>query len=395
MQKNRGFMLNAEQFLSPLKKRGFNFFTGTPCSYLKPFINSVIDSPELDYIDSVNEGDAIAIAAGAYTAGKLPVVMFQNSGLGNAVNPLSSLNYIFKIPVLGITTLRGEPGGAPDEPQHKLMGEITPQILDLLEIPWLYFPQEENQIEGVLDQATKYLQEYKTPFFLIMRKDDIKPYDVKAVAKRKNLSQSLQHSDHFTLDPTDRVGRTEALKTVQEISKNSEVAVVTTTGMTGRELYELGNHSNQFYMVGSMGCALAFGIGLSIAKPNLKVVIIDGDGALLMRTGSMATAGYYAPTNLLHILLDNEVHDSTGGQSTVSGNISFAAVAKGFGYKNAYSSDKLENFKEVLSVALDKGSDGPIFFHMKIKKGSPAGIGRPKEKPEHLFEKFRQYVQSI
>src|SRR6218665_883159 len=125
-------MITADKFLNPARELGFNFFTGTPCSYLKPFINYVIDTDGFDFYDSVNEGDAIAIAAGATIGGKRAVVMFQNSGLGNAVNPITSLTYTFNIPVMIITTLRGEVGGPADEPQHELMGQITTQMLETM-----------------------------------------------------------------------------------------------------------------------------------------------------------------------------------------------------------------------------------------------------------------------
>jgi len=118
-------MINAEAFVQAVRAQGFALWTGVPCSYLKPFINYVIDDPASRYVAAANEGDAIAIAAGASLAGSPAIAMFQNSGLGNAVNPLTSLTHTFNIPVLVITTLRGEPGGAPDEPQHELMGAIT------------------------------------------------------------------------------------------------------------------------------------------------------------------------------------------------------------------------------------------------------------------------------
>ena len=137
-------MIEAQQFIHAASQRGIDFYAGVPCSYLTPFINQVITSPDIQYVGAANEGDAVAIGAGAELGGRRAVVMFQNSGLGNAVSPLTSLNYVFRIPVLVITTLRGEPGGAPDEPQHELMGEITTRLLDEMQIPWEYFPAEDN-----------------------------------------------------------------------------------------------------------------------------------------------------------------------------------------------------------------------------------------------------------
>ncbi len=156
-------MISPKSFVEAAKTAGFKLYTGVPCSYLKPFINYVIDSDDLAYVGAANEGDAVAIASGAEIAGKHAVVMFQNSGFGNAVNPITSLNAIFKIPVLVIATLRGEPGGPHDEPQHELMGEITTGLFDLMKVPWEYFPTEESQIAGCLERALAHMTRARTP----------------------------------------------------------------------------------------------------------------------------------------------------------------------------------------------------------------------------------------
>ena len=145
-------MIQASDFIIPAKAQGFNTWAGVPCSFLTPFINSVIDEPEMTYISSANEGDAVATASGAALAGHKSVAMMQNSGLGNAVSPLSSLNWVFRIPLLLIITLRGEPG-LQDEPQHELMGQITGRILDELQIPWEWFPRRADQVDGALSVA--------------------------------------------------------------------------------------------------------------------------------------------------------------------------------------------------------------------------------------------------
>lgn len=384
-------MIAANDFLSVCKEFGFNFFTGTPCSYLKPFINYVIDDENYTYLDSVNEGDAVAIAAGSVMAGKKAVVMFQNSGLGNAVNPLTSLTYTFKIPVMVITTLRGEPGGAKDEPQHELMGEITTELLETMKLKWEYFPREKSEVFSALKRANDYMEETNLPFVFVMRKGDIEEYALKTKAQETKIQKSYSHEDNFQKLPSERHTRTETLKKVQE-SADEKTLLVATTGMTGRELEALGDFDHQLYMVGSMGCALAFGLGLAVNKPEAKVVVIDGDGALLMRTGSMATVGHYQPKNLVHLLLDNEVHDSTGGQQTVTSQISFATIAKAFGYAEAKSSDELENLESFLKTTQ---STGPTFFHFKMKKGSPKDIGRPKMTPAEVGLRFKKKIASI
>ncbi len=384
-------MISADEFLNQCLKHGFNFFTGTPCSYLKPLINYVIDRKEFNFIDATNEGDAVAIASGVTIAGGRSVVMFQNSGLGNAVNPLTSLAYIFRIPLLIIVTYRGEPGGAKDEPQHELMGAITIQMLETMKIGWAHFPSKTNEIENTLNKVDEYLKRENKPFALIMSKKDVESYSLQSSNEKHSFTNEFNHKDQFTIPYNERHTRFEVLNVIQKIAGKGTV-VIATTGHTGRELYEIDDRENQIYMVGSMGCALPLGFGMAITKPNLKIYVLDGDGALLMRTGTMATVGAYQPNNLIHILLDNEVHDSTGGQSTVSGGVSFSTIAKGFGYKSAYSSDSLKDFEDFLNLA--SSQSGPTFIHFKIKKGAFKDLGRPSHTPVQVKERLSQYLRN-
>lgn len=392
-------MIRAEEFLQECRKLGFDFFTGTPCSYLKSFINYVIDHKEFRFVDATNEGDAVAIAAGAALCGKRSVVMFQNSGLGNAVNPITSLNAIFQIPMLIITTLRGDPVGAADEPQHLLMGSITTELLDTMEVSWSYFPSESSEISSTLEKADQFMKNEGLPFALVMKKDAVNAYELQSSYPQEPHSFTLSHTDNFSLPYEKRSTRNQALQVIRAAAKN-QMPVIATTGKTGRELYELEDSENQFYMVGSMGCALPFGLGVALNYSQNPVCVIDGDGALLMRTGSMATVGAYAPKNLLHILLDNEAHDSTGGQSTVSHAVSFAAIAKAFNYKNVYSTDQLECFQDYLQTALvqqgrrkEDREGGPTFIHFKIRKGSPKELGRPKVTPLEVGLRFSKFLR--
>lgn len=385
-------MIKAAEFLDQCVQRGFNYFTGTPCSYLKPLINYVIDHDEFNFIDATNEGDAVAIASGVSISGRRSVVMFQNSGLGNAVNPLTSLAYIFRIPLLLIVTHRGEPGGEKDEPQHELMGAITIKMLETMQMSWAHFPDQPEEIAPVLNMADEYLKKESKPFALIMRKKNVESYDLKSSKEKHSFHSAFTQEEHFTLPYNQRHTRKEALSIVNKVAGKG-AAIIATTGFTGRELYEIEDRENQLYMVGSMGCALPLGFGIAIAKPNAKIFVLDGDGALLMRTGTMATVGSYHPDNLIHILLDNEVHDSTGGQGTVSGGVSFSAIAKGFGYKVTYSGDNLKEFEESLNLAAQ--SSGPTFIHFKIQKGTSGKVGRPLITPVQVKERLIQYLNKI
>src|SRR5262245_32586468 len=178
-------MIQTANFMRQARELGFSLFTGVPCSYLKPFINYTIDAPDLEYVGAANEGDAVAIAAGATLGGKRGVVMFQNSGFGNAVNPLTSLNAVFRIPVLLIVTWRGQPGGEPDEPQHELMGEITPSLFDTLQLPYAFFPSEERDIALVLTEAYRRMEKTGLPYGLIMRHGQVADHPLRSAPERR------------------------------------------------------------------------------------------------------------------------------------------------------------------------------------------------------------------
>lgn len=376
-------MIDAQDFTRLALLRGFKLYTGVPCSYLKPFINSVIDDPDLQYVGATNEGDAVAIAAGAELAGMRSVVMFQNSGFGNTVNPLTSLNPIFKIPSLIMTTWRGEPGGAADEPQHDLMGEITPKLFDLMGIPWEFVPQEASQLDACLERATAYMDRERKPFGLIMKKDTCAPYKLKTKGTPQLISDPLPPAKWSSHRPS----RREVLTAVQN-SVTERDLVVATTGFTGRALYALEDRDNQFYMVGSMGCAATFGLGLAIARPDIRAVVLDGDGAALMRLGALATLGYERPQNLVHILLDNEVHDSTGGQSTVSHSVDLAQVARACGYTRVF---RATTAAEVAAYLRDPTPELTM-IHIKTAPGEAGDLPRPTVTPVQVADRLRSWL---
>jgi len=371
-------MIEAEQFVHAAQARGFDLYAGVPCSYLKPFINYVIDADDLQYVGAANEGDAVAIAAGAELGGRRSVVMLQNSGLGNTVNPLTSLTYTFRIPVLVIVTLRGEPGGAPDEPQHELMGQITTGMLEQMGVPWSWFPDEADAIESVLDQVDAHMNAEQRPYALVMRKGSVAPHALKARPKARELAAQ------GVARPSASASRTEMLRAAQSVIGAGDI-VVATTGYTGRELYALDDRANQIYMVGSMGCASSFGLGLALACPDKRVVVLDGDGAVLMRLGALATLGYERPENLVHVLLDNGIHESTGGQTTVSPSIDFTAIAAACGYPKVSSAGTPEE----LATALGKAQNSLRFIYAPTLPGVPEGLPRPTVTPEDVATRLR------
>ena len=283
-------------------------------------------------MSAANEGDAVALIAGVTLGGRRGIAMMQNSGLGNAVSPLTSLTWTFRLPQLLIVTWRGQPG-VPDEPQHALMGPITPAMLDTMEIPWEMFPTDVDAIGPALDRATAHMEATGRPYALVMQKGSVASYALKDGAGR--LSSVSRSAPSSPIEADARPSRHEALLHVVTNTPVDSTVVFASTGFCGRELYAIDDRPNQLYMVGSMGCVTPFALGFALARPDLQVLAIDGDGAALMRMGAFATLGAYGPPNLTHVLLDNGAHESTGGQATVSRGVSFAAVASACGYAAA------------------------------------------------------------
>jgi phosphonopyruvate decarboxylase len=357
---------------------------------LAPFINCVINDDRLTYISSANEGDALATAAGAVIGGRGACVMMQNSGLGNTVNPLTSLAYTFRIPLLLICTLRGDPEFK-DEPQHALMGRITGRLFETMEVPWELFPAETAGIEPVLDRAEEHFAKERRPYALIMRKGSVAPHPLrKEIAAQRR--QGDRGSERFYNKMADaRPTRNQALRRIIERSPEKGTVLVATTGYTGRELFALNDRANHLCMVGSMGCASSLGLGLALTRPDLRVIVIDGDGAALMRMGNFATIGAYGGPNLIHIVLDNEAHDSTGAQGTVSAKVSFAGIAAACGYRVVMEGDDLALLDALLAGPSDSG---PRFGHLKIRPGTIQSLPRPTLSPGEALERLMAHIGS-
>jgi len=378
-------MISAKAFLNEAQEYGFRFYTGVPCSFLTPLINQAISSTTTDYLGATSEGEAVAIAAGAWLAGKQSVVMCQNSGLGNMINPLTSLNFAFRIPSLLICTWRGQPG-LNDEPQHELMGQVMQDLLSTIQIRHCRFPIEAAVIKTALDTATESMVKSNLPFALLMEKGSVRDEGLEQ-SKQKQLELGIYEEwTRGRVRPT----RVKTLERFLGLVPQDAV-IIATTGKCGRELFALADREQHFYQVGAMGCASAIGLGVALNSER-RVIVLDGDGAALMKMGNFATIGANAPQKMIHIVLDNGVHDSTGGQPTVSATVNFASVAIACGYRHAVICDNLDRFEAAFSTAL--AEPGPHLIHMRIAPGSMAKLGRPTVTPYNVARRFRGFLNS-
>ncbi|MBP2323136.1 phosphonopyruvate decarboxylase [Kibdelosporangium banguiense] len=377
-------MIDSAELVTGLRNRGVATVTGVPCSYLIPLFNHVAGDPDVGYVRVTQEGEALAIAAGCWLAGSTACVLSQNSGLGNMVNPLTSLAFPHRIPIPLIVTWRGEPGRR-DEPQHTLMGEITTHLLEKMQVGWSRIPAEAAELDAVLEDGWQRLARSELPHAFI-------------VSEGTMTQQKLTEASPPPPDPAawvTRAGgpngwpsRTDALTCLLE-TVPEKAAIVSTTGMTSRELFELADRPQHFYLVGAMGSAGVVGLGVALHTPR-PVVVIDGDGAALMRLGALATVGAAQPGNLVHVVLDNGVHDSTGGQRTLSGQIDLPAVAQACGYRRVYRCADVGELADAIRLAL--ANDGPCFIHLAIRPGSPRRTGRPTVHPSEVARRFRDFV---
>jgi len=377
-------MIEAGAFLKAAGQAGIGFYSGVPCSFLTPLINRTLSDRSLRYVGAASEGEAVAIAAGAWLAGRETAVMCQNSGLGNAVNPLTSLNTPFRIPTLLIVTWRGQPG-LQDEPQHELMGRITQGLLEVMELPHCRFPCNAASLGPALHQAREAMTRTGLPFALVMEKGDL----ADEALDQTPLAPSPRGQRTELGDGGERPTRLAILERVLAAAP-PDAPIVVTTGKAGRELFTLADREQHLYQVGSMGCAAPMGLGIAMTTGR-RTIVLDGDGAALMKLGGLATIGAYRPPGLLHVILDNGVHDSTGGQATVSPSVDFAGVALACGYVHVFVCDSAAGFTEAFAQAL--ATTGPALLHVRIRPGSLERLGRPTVAPHEVAQRFRAFLR--
>lgn len=370
-------MLSPAAFLADLKEHGISFFAGVPDSLLKNFLSVL---PETDHVICANEGSAVAVAAGYHlSSGRLPLVYMQNSGLGNAINPLLSLVHskVYAIPLLLMIGWRGQPESS-DEPQHQAMGELTTNILNTLGISYTLLTSKSESITQEIASTIAQVAENRLHAYLI---------------SPGTFSPSPQL---IAKDSAGDLTRSTALEMILSKLTGNEV-VVCTTGYTSRELYEYRqrnrqNHRTDFLNVGAMGHALSIAFGIALNNPHRTVLCLDGDGSALMHMGAMAVAGSSAAANLKHIVLNNGVHDSVGGQPTVGFDIDFTAVAHACGYQHYSSCMQQAKLSQKLNQLLQ--SSGPAFLEIRIKSGTRTELSRPAHNLQEFKQSFMDFLQT-
>jgi phosphonopyruvate decarboxylase len=323
-------MISASHFCTELSRNDVGFTAGVPCSFLGGPMQLL--SERGDYVAAANEGTALALAAGAEIAGTRSAVLIQNSGLGNLINPLTSLVLTYELPILLFISLRGWPDAAKDEPQHAVMGSTTHGILDVLGVSHHTLDGTEQSLRLALSLAAD-AHSRRRPYAVLVPKGSVGP------APRSTPSQGR------------RVDRKKAVAAIA--ARASDSIMVATTGFISRELAGLADRDLNFYMAGSMGHASAIGLGIALTHPDRRVIVLDGDGAAVMHLGAAATVGDRAPANLTHVILDNDGYESTGGQTGTSGAVDWAMLGIGTGYRSATLCLDLPSLQTALRRATD------------------------------------------
>ncbi len=359
-------MIAPDLFVKTLAQSGINFYAGVPDSLLKQLCSYLASNLDGAHnIIAANEGAAVALAAGHYLAsGKPGVVYMQNSGEGNAINPLASLTDpdVYDIPLLLVIGWRGRPG-VHDEPQHVKQGKITIDLLDVMGIEWKVLSKDPSEALAQINECAEKLTVYGRTQALVIEKDTFEPYD------------------SITTEPTGlSLSREDAIKAVAAAIGKDDV-IVSTTGMISRELFEYREslsqgHARDFLTVGSMGHASQIALAIALEQPKRRVWCFDGDGAALMHFGSLAIVGSKAPKNFVHVVFNNGAHDSVGGQPTVALDIDLSSAAVNLGYKAAVTVNHIDALESVLREDIPEKT-GPIFLHIKVKKGNRPDLGRP------------------
>lgn len=377
-------MISPLRFIDILTRSGVDFFSGVPDSLLSSLSACIVDRlPGSDHVIAANEGAAVALCSGYHlSTGRIGCCYMQNSGLGNALNPLLSLcdEEVYGIPVLLVVGWRGEPG-VRDEPQHRKQGRVTTALLEACGIPWEVLCDEEEPAFAQVGRAVSFMRENSRPYALVVRKGTFRAYE--------GGGRTTGSGDGLPLS------REDAIRVVLD-HLGQDAVVVSTTGMASRELFELREargerHCGDFLTVGSMGHASQIALEISVRWPRRRVVCLDGDGAVLMHMGSLAICGRNAGDNFLHVVINNGAHESVGGQPTVALDVDLAGVAASAGYGTAVCVDNGGDLAAFLGSYVLR--PGPYFLEVRVRKGHRPDLGRPTVSPSDNKEAFMEALR--
>lgn len=372
--------MQVEKFMKKIHYLDISTLVGIPDSALKPFCDFIngTGKNEFHHYVPANEGAAIGMAIGTYLSTEKPACVYmQNSGIGNAVNPLTSLanENIYGIPMLMIIGWRGEPN-TKDEPQHKFMGSITTDILNVLNIEYAILSRETTNEElNMLFNKAELILNKKQQFAFILKKDFLDSSE----------SETYENNAHLIREDV-----------IKEIISNicEDDIIVSTTGKISREVYEQSNlikgqHAQDFLTVGGMGHASMISLSIAKEKSEKRVYCLDGDGAAFMHMGNLAFIAKQNPSNLVHICLNNQAHESVGGMPTGVAGLPYAKVAKACGYEKIYTINSLQELKDILLQV--KADFKLTFIEINVKIQSRTDLGRPKESPKENMNNFMNY----
>lgn len=373
--------MKASKLLAELENMGIDTIAGVPDSTLKQFCDGVQTyQGKMSHYVTANEGAAVGVAIGSYLAtGRPACVYMQNSGIGNAVNPLASLanGDVYGVPVLFIVGWRGEPG-VKDEPQHVFQGKITCQLFETLAVTYRVIDQgtTEEEMQAVLREAGETLSRGEQ-FAVIVKKG------------------TFEKEEPFQWSNGNPMVREETLGRILRALPRDTV-IVSTTGKISRELYEqsdaiYGGHENIFMTVGGMGHASMIALGIAEKRPDKKIVCIDGDGAALMHMGALPFIAARGPKNFYHIVINNMAHESVGAMPTGCQKASFAGIAAAAGYRKANTLETPEAVTQIGSLV--KTEEGPVLFEIPVSLGARSDLGRPKESARENKEHFMEFLE--
>lgn len=393
-------MISSRLVVDAVAACGFDTIFSVPCSSIAGLLEDIRLDQRFCHIAATSEAEAVGLAAGAYLAGRNPIVIMQNSGFCDALNPLASLLDPFEIPLPFIVTGRGA-FGVGDELQHRLIGRNFSKVAEAFELPFLTFPSQVSELTACFHKLRSAAEASKRGALLAVpmgaienesrsgqrapRKSKRSPHPARLFTPDASKSNPAVQRDGSLRRPADRLDVIRMLRTTLP-----NAIFVATTGYTGRELFAVGDRASNFYLAGSMGCASAVGLGLALFGAD-DVVVLDGDGAALMRLGNCATIGIHGDNRLIHVVLNNGMYASTGGQKSLGRRVDLAAIAAACGYALAVTAKDLCYAVDAICAFRSGGFVGPLFVDLWVDTDPAKPVPRPTIQPQAQTLRLRAH----